>query len=137
AIGRLAIRYIDDAKEAARKDESLRKKPIKDLAAPRDGLAAGLREDKSPRVREACAGSLGKFEWMAKDAVPFVAAAIKDPNPDVRAAAVEALRRIGDDAGEALHALQDVVKDDKADKLIRSLAVQALGRLGPDADVSL
>jgi HEAT repeat protein len=137
ALGRLGGRAVEEAKEAYLRNPDGDRKKTLPLSDVRDGLATALRGDKSPRVREACAGSLGKLEWSAHNAVPALAHALKDDSDQVRAAAVEALRRIGDEAGEALPALQDVLKDDKADALLRSLAAQAIGRLGKDADVDV
>ena len=143
SLGRMAGRMVEEAKENSRRTdpEGFRDKKYKEDKLPligvRDGLATALRGDKSPRVREACATSLGKLEWSASLAVPALAQALKDDNLGVRSAAVEALRRIGDDAAQALPALQDVLKDDKGDRLIRAQAAQALGRLGPDAPVDL
>jgi HEAT repeat protein len=137
SLGRLAGRLIDDVKEAYKKDPTIDKKTAVPLGPVRDALAHGLQNDKSPRIREACAGALGKLEWTAKDAVPALAQALKDANPGVRGAAAEALGRIGPEAADALPALQEVLKDAKADPLMRSQAVQAIGRMGPDAPVDL
>jgi HEAT repeat protein len=137
SLGRLAARLVDDAKEAYKKDPTIDKKTAVPLGPVRDALASGLQTDKSPRVREACAGALGKLEWTAKDAVPALAQALKDNSPAVRGAAAEALGRIGKEAADALPALQEVLKDDKADALMRSQAAQAIGRMGPDAPVDL
>jgi HEAT repeat protein len=137
SLGRLAARLVADANAAYKHDSTIDRKTAVPLSPVRDGLATALRADKSPRVREACAASLGRLEWAAKDAVPALAQALKDTSPGVRGAAVVALGRVGKEAGDAAPALLDVLKDDKADKLMRSQAAQAIGLMGPDAPVDL
>jgi HEAT repeat protein len=137
SLGRLAGRLLDDFKEAYKKDPTIERKTAVPLGPVREALVHGLQIDKSPRVREASAGALGKLEWAAKDGVPTLAQALKDSSPGVRGAAAEALGRIGPEAADALPALQEVLKDTKAEPLMRSQAVQAIGRMGPDAPVDL
>jgi HEAT repeat protein len=135
ALGRLGGRMVDDVKDANRIDPAVdRKKPLP-LNEVREGLGEALRGDKSPRVREACAVALGKLEWSAKNAVPALAQALKDDNTAVRGAAVEALRRIGNDASDALAALQEIAKDEKGDRLMRTEAIHAIARLDKDSPV--
>ncbi len=106
----------------------------------RDGLAAAVHADKSPRVREAAAAALGRMEGDAAKAVPNLTAALKDEQQSVRAAAADALRRIAvdkDGAKEvagALTELELLIKDEKADHLGRAQAALAIGQIGaPEA----
>src|SRR5262249_39111912 len=64
------------------------------------------------------------------DGVAPLSAALKDPDPDVRQAAVFALGLIGD--ASLAPALIDVVKNDTT-PLIRGVAAEALGLIGPKA----
>jgi HEAT repeat protein len=136
ALGRMGGKMIDEAKEQ-RKKGLVDDKPRLQLGEVRDTLAIALRNDKSPRVREASANALGKLEWMAADVVSAMASALKDESLPVRAAAADALRRLGPDAADALPALQEVLKDDKADRLTRVQVAQAIGRQGSNADVDV
>jgi HEAT repeat protein len=136
ALGRMGGKMIDDAK-ADRRLGKVDDKPRLQLGEVRDTLAAALRADKSAHVREASANALGKIEWMAADAVPVLALALKDKDLAVRGAAADALRRLGPDAADALPALQDVLKDDKADRLTRVQAAKAIGRQGTNTDVDV
>jgi HEAT repeat protein len=70
----------------------------------------------------------------AKPALPVLAEALKDTHAGTRAAAAEALRRLGKDAREAVPELQQALKDKSAEPLTRAQAALALGRVGaPDA----
>jgi HEAT repeat protein len=124
ALGRIA----DKAVNASERADDLR------LDAVRDGLATTLRGDKSARVREAAATALGRMKGEARGAVGALAAALKDANPGTRAAAADALRRLGPDAEEALPEIQQVLQDRAADRATRVQCALAVGRIGaPDA----
>jgi HEAT repeat protein len=61
-----------------------------------------------------------------------LAGALKDPHPGTRGAAVEALRNLGEDARIAVPHLVDVMKNPKADRLLRLYAIQMVSRLHED-----
>ena len=129
ALGRIYDRVKED-------NETLR------WDAARDGLAAAVRTDKSARVREAAATALGRLEGDAAKAVPELKAALKDPQPVVRSAAAEALRRIAvdkeaaEDVASALPELEQLLKDRDADHLGRAAAALAIGQVGAPAAVA-
>ncbi len=64
------------------------------------------------------------------DSVPALIAALNDPSPDIRAAATDALGRVGPAAKAALPALTATLKD--TDKAVRQHAAFALGVVDPD-----
>src|SRR6266511_2269526 len=67
----------------------------------------------------------------AKEAVPALAAALKDRDQFVRLYAARALRRMGAEAKEAAAALIAALKDQ--DSSVRASAADALGRMGAEA----
>jgi HEAT repeat protein len=103
------------------------------FTAGRDALVGAMRTDKSVRVRTAAATSLGKLEKSdATGAVPDLGAVVGsgDSPPPVRAAAADALRRIGPEAAEAVPQLKQALADRTADEPTRTRAAQALGNIG-------
>jgi HEAT repeat protein len=124
-----ALRDITE-KALRDKNKDIRLEPI------RDTLASALRNDKSDAVREAAARALGVFEGEAISAVGTLALALKDRHAGTRAAAADALRRIGRDAGEALPELQQVLRDKTADRVTRIQCALAIGRIGPPDGVA-
>jgi HEAT repeat protein len=72
------------------------------------------------------AKDLGRLGWLARDALPALAAATGDADTKVREAAAQAVGQMGPDA---LPALVGLLAHD--DKYVRRQAVWALGRLGP------
>src|SRR5262249_54764858 len=58
--------------------------------------------------------------------------ALRSPNPDERGQAVSALAAAGNDAGEAVPALADIVLEDPDPKL-RAAGAEALGKMVPTA----
>jgi HEAT repeat protein len=67
-----------------------------------------------------------------KAAIPLLSDALKDPSPEVRAAAAESLGRLSEYAREALPELVEAFKDKKADRFVRGHAAVAIGRIGGD-----
>jgi HEAT repeat protein len=133
ALGTLSV--------TARKDAT----PDFRFESVRDALAAALRGDKAGPVRAASAASLGRLAEAQRDpkdmssnrldgdvagAVAPLAAALKDSHAETRAAAADALRRLGPDAAEALSKLQEVVEDRNADRPTRIQSALAIGRIG-------
>jgi HEAT repeat protein len=85
-------------------------------------LMKKLATDKKAEVRADAAKALG--DMGAWDAVPALAAALKDPSADVRAGAAYALVKMKDRAKDAAPALKDALGD--RDRLVRYNAVVAL-----------
>ena len=81
-----------------------------------------LARDKDAQKRADAAESLG--DMGAWDAVPALAAALKDPSADVRIAATYALTKLKDHAQEAVPALKEMLGDPNS--LVRYNAVVAL-----------
>ena len=83
-------------------------------------LTDALR-DKSPMVRRAVIGALGRSGGKA--GVPLIAPSVRDPDPAIRAAAAKALGRARDPA--AIKHLLVVAKDENL--VVRATAIAALG----------
>ena len=103
--------------------------PEADKAVP--ALVRLLKEDKETQVRQKAALTLGHLGNLAKDAVPALAAALKDESVLVRAEAAAALAQMGNLALPALENLGESLKDNQQD--VRVNALKALEALGPDA----
>ncbi len=93
-------------------------------------LADLLKGDKSPAVRAAAAGALGKAGENAKTVINVIIGAYKDADVSVRTAAADATGRIGFEVKAAVPDLTELLKD--ADTGVRLAAIFALGRIGPD-----
>jgi HEAT repeat protein len=110
------------------------------FTAGRDALLAAFRTDKSARVRAAAATGLGRLDASdAAGAVTDLAVAVGSGNtpPEVRAAAAETLRRLGESAADAVPALQQALTDPGADEATRTRAALALGNVGEAATAAL
>jgi HEAT repeat protein len=116
----------------------------------RDGLMTALRTDPSASVRQAAATALGVFELSDEpqaeprtvhdltSVLPVLRTALTDSERQVSRAAAETIRRMGQDAREAVPDLEKVLKDPRADPLTRLPVVQSLGKIGaPEAVVAL
>lgn len=88
-------------------------------------LTKKLATDKKPDVRAEAAKALG--DMGAWDAVPALAAALKDPFPEVRAAAAYALVELKEHAKDAVPALKEALTD--RDRLVVHNVVVALHNL--------
>jgi HEAT repeat protein len=88
-------------------------------------LMKTLAKDKDPQKRADAAESLG--DMGAWDAVPALAAALKDPSADVRIAATYGLTKLKEHAKDAVPALKEVLADPNS--LVRYNAVVALQNL--------
>jgi HEAT repeat protein len=94
-------------------------------------LGAMLSDTDAPHeVRKASAEALGRLGRDAKNAVPALAAALKDRQLDVRRAAVVALDLMGPDAKPGFAALKEAARDE--DKSVRAQVVHALGNFGKE-----
>lgn len=83
---------------------------------------SGKLRDANPSTRQTAADRLGK---IGTPAVPVLLEALKDKNPDVRAAACSALMKAQPDPGTAINALVKLLKDDNPK--VRRAAAWELG----------
>lgn len=93
-------------------------------------LVEAIKAEKDSRVRKELAVLFGRFPEFAKRAVPGLAAALKDPDASTRAAAADALAKLGADAKDSATDLLALLND--ADKPARQAGIFALGRIAPD-----
>jgi HEAT repeat protein len=98
---------------------------------PLPALLRGLRSHE-PADRLRAAKDLGRLGWLAREAMPALAAALEDETPKVRETAAGAIGLMGP---EALPTLAEMLGHD--DKYVRRHAVWAMGRLGPLARPAL
>ena len=82
---------------------------------------------KDPKARKHAIDVLGNVGPAEPEAIPALAAAVKDPDARVRDAAVLGLSKIGPTAASALPALEAATKD--GDPTVRTHAVAAVGRV--------
>src|SRR5262249_8818314 len=97
--------------------------PAADDAAEAARLAKALTDDVA-LVRKQAAIARGELGSAAREAVPALRAALKDPDAAVRAAAAEALEKIG---RRTLDELARLVRDEKQDREKRRAACRELG----------
>lgn len=84
-------------------------------------------KSRDAKVRKHAADVLGNVGTADPDAIPALAAAVKDPDPRVRDAAVLGLSKIGPPAAAALPVLEEATKD--GDPVVRQHAAAAVGRV--------
>jgi HEAT repeat protein len=94
-----------------------------------EALKESLEKDKSTRVKEIAASSLGKIIPESAPAIPVLILAIKQKDTGLRVAAVDALRRLGPEAKSAAPDLRALALDATADIISKSFAFLALGNL--------
>jgi HEAT repeat protein len=123
SLGRLGAKVHDDNDKLARKIN---------LSDVRDGLAGVLRADKSAKVREACAKSLGQLQEDSTRTVPALVVALKDPDGSVQATAADAVRQFGKSipVRDALPQIEAALKDPKTNTLARVRLAIAIGIAG-------
>lgn len=92
-------------------------------------LKESLEKDKSIRVKEIAASSLGKLVPESAPAIPGLILAMKQKDTGLRVAAVDALRRLGPEAKDAASDLRALASDSTADIISKSFAFLALGNL--------
>lgn len=92
-------------------------------------LAKALRTNGSPVLRMVAATAIGEIGPGATAGLQPLTAALKDRDKLVRAAAAEALGKIGQEAREAIPALLDVIKKDEVPS-VRDTAAEALRKIG-------
>lgn len=137
-------RLRDGAAQALGRMAQKAKKEGLRLVEVRDGLTGALRMDRSAAVRQSAATALGAFDPESRSefrlvhdlapSLPVLLNALRDPAPEVSAAAAETIRRMGPDAREGVAQLEKVLKDPRAEPLTRGPVAQALGRIGaPEA----
>lgn len=92
-------------------------------------LKESLEKDKSIRVKEIAASSLGKMVPESAPAIPALILGMKQKDTGLRVAAVDALRRLGPEAKDAAPDLRVLAIDATADIISKSFAFLALGNL--------
>lgn len=128
------IRVGEDHDLTARERELLRR-CVKALAKARSPLAlpfiiSRIREDADSASRRLCARALG--ELGNGEAIPDLMRILdKDPDPQVRAAAAEALSMIEIESGQVIDALTRRSQQDP-DENVRKAAATVLGRIGAE-----
>jgi HEAT repeat protein len=106
------------------------------LATGGPGVVRALRQNLSSdqiKYRVDAARSLGVIGPDAKAAVPDLIGALRDPDREVKMAAIFALGEIGPAAGDAVEPLMRVATDYEKDPGTAMMAIDALGRIGPAA----
>lgn len=98
-------------------------------------LKESLEKDKSIRVKEIAASSLGKMVPESAPAIPALILAMKQKDTGLRVAAVDALRRLGPEAKDAAPDLRALASDSTADIISKSFAFLALGNLKDSAAI--
>ncbi|NDH04362.1 HEAT repeat domain-containing protein [bacterium] len=98
-------------------------------------LKEALEKDKSMKVRETAASSLGKLVPESATAVPALIMAMRQKDTGLRVAAVDALRRLGPDARDAAPDFRALASDNTSDIISRSFAFLALGNLKDVASI--
>lgn len=98
-------------------------------------LKESLEKDKSIRVKEIAASSLGKMVPESAPAIPALILAMKQKDTGLRVAAVDALRRLGPEAKDAAPDLRALASDSTADIISKSFAFLALGNLKDGAAI--
>ncbi len=109
---------------------SLPRMTVKDPAAV-PALVEALQNPNDPLVRQSAARALGGFGAAAKSAAAALVGALKDPEPQVRLGAVDALLRLDARAPAAVATLADLLHS--SDATLRGQAtneLKALGRIG-------
>ena len=94
-----------------------------------EALKEALEKDKSARVKEIAASSLGKMVPESAPAIPALILSIKQKDTGLRVAAADALRRLGPEAKGAAPDLRALAIDATADIISKSFAFLALGNL--------
>ena len=102
-------------------------------------LREALKGNRS-QTRQTAAQSLGRIlqdvrpavRNLARPAIPDLAAALHDPDRDVRMCVVIAVKQAGPDAGEAVGPLIELLRHEDDPQMV-AVAVEALGRIGPQA----
>jgi HEAT repeat protein len=93
-------------------------------------LVEAMKAEKDSRVRKELAVLFARYPEFAKRAVPGLSAAVRDPDPSTRAAAADALAKLGPDGKDGATDLLTLVND--ADKPARAAGIFALGRIAPE-----
>ncbi len=85
------------------------------------------RPGEEPEVRAEAAEAIGRLGPVAKEAIPVLVQALKDPEERVREEAADALGGVGVGSGEALLALTDVLDDPEPE--VRQQAQESMQRI--------
>jgi HEAT repeat protein len=97
-----------------------------------DALITSLTREKDEDVRVAVALALGAIGGDAKEGIPGLGATLKDPSLKVRAAAAEALFRLGPPASAVLVEIREAVRANRhrEELRVRLYLVSAIHRIG-------
>lgn len=106
---------------------------IDGMPAPVKTQVATAMDDKSPRVREVAAITLGKLVPLPTTAVPSLTAALSDDHASVRTAAAKALQTIGRKAAPSTTMLIRQTESE-ADPLARAAFIEAVGSLSQPSE---
>ncbi len=98
-------------------------------------LVAEFKVAKTADDRSRLAFAIAEGKDKAKSAVPVLAAALKDPDVNVRLSVTAALRLMGPSAKAAVPGLLAALKD--TDDSVRIEVMHALGQIGPDAKAAV
>jgi len=111
-------------------------RPRRRIVATAEDVALLVRGLRGPRIgRRTAAEQLAAIGPAAAEAVPALAQALADEEPEVRRAAVRALGAIGPAAWTTVPALRELEQDD--DEVLRDLAAAAvwkIARPAPETD---
>jgi HEAT repeat protein len=98
-------------------------------AQAKPALSVLTKAIKEDKYPDIKKAALAALKNMGRDAVPALNAALEDPETDIRWRAADALANIGPEAAEAVSALAS--KLDDPDHHVRSSAANALVKIGP------
>ena len=87
-------------------------------------------KSQDPALRIAAALTLGRLDWRATPALPNLIANLKDPETNVRAATVNALRALGQVSSTAVPALATALAGEP-DAVVRVAILEALETIAP------
>jgi HEAT repeat protein len=92
-----------------------------------------LLNDKSDKVREAAAQALaGKLNPFADEQTRALTEALSDKDAGTRAAAAEALLKMGEKSAPAYARLLELARDKNRDRFSRQYAIKIISRVGAD-----
>jgi HEAT repeat protein len=105
----------------------LRAEDVKEIESE---IIEALKAEKESRVRKELVVLMGRYPDMAKRSISSLVTVLKDTDASARAAAADAIAKVGGDAKEAATGLLPLIDD--SDKGVRHAAIFALGRIEPD-----
>jgi HEAT repeat protein len=139
SIRNLAAQKLGVLGNKVHEDRKENRGPDIKLDDVRDGLVFALQTDKSAKVREACARSLGQLQEDPTKVVPSLAAALKDSYEPVQIAAAEALRVFGNSLAvrDELPRMEEALQNPKTNTVARVRIVVTMLSIDKDAAFNL